>query len=133
MPDASPPAAVPGTAARWTPPVLWVAIILVGTSWPRIKLGPDGLALDKIAHFSAYAILAALCLRATREPHRLANIVWTVLGVSALGAVDEWHQSFIPGRSMSVADWVADTAGAIVGVLLVRLIPFLSPQRRQYP
>lgn len=133
MPDASPPAAVPGAAARWTPPVLWVAIILVGTSWPSLKLGPDDLALDKIAHFSAYAVLAALCVRATRSPRRLATAASVVLGVSLLGAVDEWHQSFIPGRSMSLADWMADTAGACVGVLAVRWIPFLTPNRRPLP
>ncbi len=31
---------------------------------------------------------------------------------SAFGASDEWHQSFVPGRSAELADWVADTAGA---------------------
>lgn len=133
MPDASPPAAVPGAAARWTPPILWVAIILVGTSWPSLKLGPDDLALDKVAHFSAYAILAALALRATLTPRRLVTAVSVVFGVAVLGAVDEWHQSFIPGRSMSFPDWVADTAGATVGVLAVRLLPFLTPRRRPLP
>lgn len=133
MPDASPPAAVPRAAARWTPPVLWLAIVLVGTSWPKLALGPDGLGLDKVAHFSAYAILAALSLRATLTPRRLTTLVAVVVGVSLLGAIDEWHQSFIPGRSMSLADWVADTAGAGLGVLAVRVIPFLTPRRRPLP
>jgi uncharacterized protein YfiM (DUF2279 family) len=130
MPDASPPAAVPGAVARWTPPAVWLAIVLVGTSWPRLVLGPDGVGLDKIAHFSAYAILAALALRATLTPRRLVTAVGVVVLVSVLGGIDEWHQSFIPGRSMSGADWMADTAGAIVGTLAVRLIPFLTPRRR---
>lgn len=133
MPDASPPAAVPGAAARWTPPVLWLAIVLVGTSWPKLVLGPDGLGLDKVAHFSAYAILAALSLRATLSPLRLGTAFAVILSVSALGAVDEWHQSFIPGRSMSFPDWIADTCGAVLGVLAVRLIPFLTPRRRPLP
>lgn len=124
---------MPGAAARWTPPVLWVAIILVGTSWPSLKFGPDDLALDKIAHFSAYAVLAALSLRATLSPRRFATAASVVLGVSLLGAVDEWHQSFIPGRSMSLADWLADTAGACVGILAVRWIAFLTPYRRPLP
>jgi len=117
-------------AARWTPPVVWVVIILIGTSWPGVSLGPDGLALDKVAHFSAYAILAALILRATRTPHSWRTAILVVIVVSLFGAVDEWHQSFIPRRSMSFADWVADTLGAIVGVLAVRTIPFLTPKRR---
>jgi VanZ family protein len=63
----------------------------------------------------------------------LVTAASVVLGVSLLGAVDEWHQSFIPGRSMSLPDWVADTAGATVGVLAIRLLPFLTPRRRPLP
>lgn len=124
---------MPGAAARWTPPVLWVALILVGTSWPGLKLGPDELALDKVAHFSSYAILAALALRATSRPRDWLTAVAVVAAVSALGAVDEWHQGFIPSRSVSLADWAADTAGACVGILAVRLLPFLTPRRRPLP
>ena len=39
--------------------------------------------------------------------------------VSLLGAADEWHQQFIPSRSMDVRDWLADTAGAVTGLSLV--------------
>jgi VanZ family protein len=41
------------------------------------------------------------------------------LALSLLGAVDEWHQQFIPNRRMDLRDWVADTAGAVTGLLLV--------------
>ncbi|WP_407399859.1 VanZ family protein [Treponema sp.] len=27
------------------------------------------------------------------------------------------HQSFVPGRSCSIYDWIADTAGAVSGAL----------------
>lgn len=133
MPDASSSAAAPSAAARWTPPIVWVAVILVGTSWPRISLGSPDLALDKVAHFTAYAILAALSLRATLTPRHLATMVAVVLSVTLLGAVDEWHQSFIPGRSMSFLDWCADSLGALVGVLVVRFTPFLTPRRSLAP
>lgn len=116
-------------AARWIPPVVWVAIILIGTSWPGVSLGPDGLPLDKVAHFGAYAVLAALILRATRTPLEWRTAVVVVVVVSLFGAVDEWHQSFIPRRSMSFADWIADTLGAVTGVLAVRSLPFLTRTR----
>ena len=32
---------------------------------------------------------------------------------------DEWHQSFVPGRSSDLADWIADVAGVMLGVLFV--------------
>lgn len=53
-----------------------------------------------------YAVLAALCLRATRQP-ALSLLMTGLYGVS-----DEVHQSFVPGRSASVYDALADVAGA---------------------
>lgn len=129
MPSASPPAATPSAAARWTPPVLWLALILVGTSWPSISVGPDDLGFDKVAHFTAYTVLSALCLRSTLRPREWSTIFAVIAGVALLGAVDEWHQSFIPGRSMSLFDWFADALGATVGALTVRSVPFLTPRR----
>lgn len=131
MPSESIPAATPrnSVAARWAPPIIWVAVILVGTSWPGVSLGPDGLPLDKVAHFTAYAVLAALMLRATAAPRSWAAFAVVLFAVAAFGAVDEWHQSFIPRRSMSFADWVADVSGALVGLLAVRYVPFLSSRR----
>jgi VanZ family protein len=111
--------------------VLWVVVILVGTSWPKLSLGPDAAGLDKVAHFSAYAILAALSLRATRTPHRWRTVLTVFVCIAAIGAVDEWHQSFIPGRSMSLLDWCADAGGALLGTLAVRFLPFLTPRRPQ--
>ncbi len=129
MPPDSTPAATPSVAARWTPPAVWVVLILIATSWPGISVGPDTLALDKVFHFTAYSVLAALMLRATRDPSAWRTAILTWCLVALFGAVDEWHQSFIPRRSMSFADWVADSSGALVGVLAVRLIPFLTPRR----
>lgn len=133
MPSDSTPAAPASAAARWTPPAVWVAVILIGTSWPGVSLGPDELSLDKLAHFVAYAVLAALMLRATRSPRSWRTAALVVCAVSAFGLVDEIHQAFIPRRSMSAADWVADTLGAILGALLVRYVPFLTPRRSAQP
>lgn len=125
MPSESMPAATPSAAARWTPPLLWVSLILVGTSWPGISVGPEDLGFDKIFHFTAYGVLSGLVLRATRTPFSWKTFALVVIGISTFGAVDEWHQSFIPHRSMSFFDWVADTSGGLVGALLVHFVPFL--------
>ncbi len=129
MPTDSTPAAASSAAARWTPPFVWVVFILIATSWPGVSVGPDVLPLDKVFHFGAYAVLSALILRATRTPRDLGTVAIVIVLVSAFGAVDEWHQSFIPRRSMSFADWIADSTGALVGALAVRFIPFLTPRR----
>jgi VanZ family protein len=87
------------------------------------------MGLDKAFHFTAYAVLGGLVLRSTRTPFSWRTFTLVVLGIALFGAVDEWHQSFIPRRSMSFVDWVADTAGALIGALAVRLIPILAPRR----
>ena len=51
-----------------------------------------------------------------------------MLAIAAFGAVDEWHQQFIPRRSMSLHDWFADSAGALLGTMMVRFVPFLQPR-----
>lgn len=130
MPTDSTHAAAHSAAARWTPPFLWVVLILIGTSWPRIRLGPDDLPLDKIAHFASYGVLAALTLRATLTWHRWGTLVAVVVAIALFGAVDEWHQAFIPGRSTSLADWLADLSGAVVGTLTVRSVPLFAPRYR---
>ena len=70
---------------------------------------------DKVAHFSIYGLLATLTVRAGRG--RWAP--WVALAaVSLFGVIDEWHQSFVPGRSCDAADWVADTLGAALAIAL---------------
>eukprot|EP01035_Chromulina_nebulosa_P049365 gene49365-67042_t len=49
--------------------------------------------------------------------------VGSVLAASADGVSDEWHQSVVPGRSVEVADWLADTLGAAVAVGLYAGVP----------
>lgn len=45
----------------------------------------------------------------------------TMLFVSVFGALDEVHQSFVPGRFASIYDFYADLVGGGIGVLLVRI------------
>jgi VanZ family protein len=119
---------VRGRADRWLPPVLWAALILVGTSWPSISVGPDDIiGLDKAMHYGAYAVLALLVRRALPGPSSSRSGMFIVLALSAFGAADEWHQAFIPGRSASGYDWIADTLGAVTGVVAARyLLPKTS-------
>lgn len=71
------------------------------------------VGFDKVAHFGAFGLLATAAYRLVS---RRAG-VWVVLAVSLFGASDEWHQSFTAGRSVELADWIADTSGAAVAVL----------------
>ena len=102
----------------WGPAILWFAFIFVLSSQPSLP-SPDQVT-DKQAHAFAYGVLAVLCLMG------LTGWRWRrVAGASLLGAFviavaygvsDEFHQSFVPGRSPDVADVVADAAGAALAL-----------------
>lgn len=72
---------------------------------------------DKFGHFGVYGLLGTLVCR-TRPGWRAG--LWALLAVSAYGASDEWHQSFVPGRSTDVLDWTADTLGALLAIALYK-------------
>ena len=48
---------------------------------------------------------------------------------AACGALDEWHQSFVPGRDCSLGDFLLDLAG-IAGMLVALRLIALRNQRR---
>jgi VanZ family protein len=60
-------------------------------------------------------------------------VVLAAIFAALLGAVDEFHQQWIPGRSMEFFDWVADfaggTAGGFCSAVAVSMLPvLLSPK-----
>jgi VanZ family protein len=72
---------------------------------------------DKVVHFLIFGLLATLVLRTGPIWRREAWRGWiAILAVSTFGILDEFRQSFTPGRFVEFADWVADTLGAIVAV-----------------
>ena len=108
---------------RWLPPILWMGVILTATSMPSGLVPQQVGNVDKLAHFSMYAVLAALLARdGFGVAGRWGSLVFSVIVASALGAVDEWHQQYIPGRSTEYADWQADTVGAATGALAYTLL-----------
>jgi VanZ family protein len=103
------------------PPIAWAGIILIGTSVPKVP-GPNVVGIDKVSHLLAYGILGVLLMRGFRycqcwSPRRAA--VWTLTIGAVYGALDEWHQSFIPGRSMDPLDFAADFAGLVLAILAI--------------
>ncbi|PHX97762.1 MAG: hypothetical protein CK531_01585 [Gemmatimonadetes bacterium] len=107
---------------RWIAPVLWALLIETLTSWPNVPSASTGHGFDKVVHFGLYAVFAFLVVRAAQPAvpgWRVMGVVLVVLCVWA--ALDEWHQTWIPGRGAEVADWAADATGVVVGLLIRRL------------
>lgn len=98
----------------WLWPVAIAGLIFFASSQSKIA-GPDVEGSDKVAHFAIYGLLATLTVRLRR------GRVWAILSVliaSLYGVSDEYHQSFTPGRSVEAADWLADTLGGLLAVIL---------------
>jgi VanZ family protein len=88
--------------------------------------GPEIPYFDKIAHFGYFfgggGLLSAYFFRRNPEsPNWNRLMLTTVLLIAVVGALDEYHQSFTPGRSGNdVFDWLADVSGATAGTLVFR-------------
>jgi VanZ family protein len=75
-----------------------------------------------------YGVLGLLTLRAAAVAQRArGTAVAALVAVALFGALDEWHQQFIPGRSQDTADWLADTLGGGTGILLAAVRPRREP------
>ena len=77
--------------------------------------GPAINHFDKVAHFLVFGLLATLVVR---TPVGWRHAWLAVLAASLFGLSDEFHQRFTPGRTVTPADWVADTLGALLAVVL---------------
>lgn len=109
--------------------IFWVSNLQIPGPLP-------GDVSDKTGHFAAYALLGTLALRATARGRwtgvtgKAAAVAWGVC--LAYGASDELHQSFVPGRTMALDDWIADAAGSATAIVLLGLVAALRrrPQSR---
>ena len=93
---------------------------------------PQFPGIDKLAHAFAYGCLAGTFLYSLQPYNHGSNrtviAVVVVLFCITWGIGDEFHQSFIPGRSVSYWDVVADGVGAllVVGYWFMNISPKVS-------
>lgn len=85
--------------------------------------------LRKIAHFSEYALLLALWLRAVRSRLSLDPALMLAYALTvAYASSDEYHQTFVSGRVGTWRDVVIDATGALVVALVIRRLARRSRQ-----
>ena len=97
--------------------VLLVYVLLVILVSLMPSSGISTWHFDKIGHFFAYGVMAILVLLSFEGNF---TQIAALLGAVGLGALLEWGQSFIPGRSMSLIDGIANTLGVLIGALFFR-------------
>lgn len=108
--------------ARALPALAWMLAIFVMSAQHGVPT-PLGFSTELIAvagHLVSYGLLALLILWAlpdqpigTRRRYLLAVLLASLYGLS-----DEFHQSFVPGRSATLFDVGIDALGAALAVCL---------------
>jgi len=108
----------------WAPVLFWMGFIFFMSNRKGNDIPSVFPFQDIVFHFCVYAALAWLFGRALYFQKPGLNII-KIICVSAVfgllyGFTDEYHQSFISGRSCSGFDVIIDLAGSFIGGLTVR-------------
>ena len=104
--------------SRFAPPLLLMGLIYFLSAQPDLStgLGTWDTVLRKLAHMAEYGLLWFLWWRA----FGYGNPVWAVAITLAYAASDEFHQTFVEGRSGSPLDVAIDAVGVGLALLLAR-------------
>ena len=109
--------------------LLWFAVLWLMSSFSLVgKVAPPIPNFDKIEHFGYFfggsGLLCAYLFRRNPENPNWKLIIGSVIVAVALtGGLDEYHQSFTPGRSGNDPyDWLADVLGATAGAFTFKRI-----------
>jgi VanZ family protein len=125
--------------------IIWATLIFIGSTdllsasntggvltRPLLWLFPNAsdatlrtlhFLLRKAGHFSEYALLAVLAVRAFRTSgQELFRTRWfwvSLLLVVGYSLSDEFHQSFVPSRTASIYDSMIDSAGGLFALTII--------------
>lgn len=103
----------------WLPVLVWAIVIYLFSNRTTIKTVDFFLGdflLKKSAHIIEYGIFSTLWYRALTNfgMDRKKAMIYSVLVSLLYGASDEFHQSFIYGRTATLRDVIIDTTGASI-------------------
>jgi VanZ family protein len=119
----------------WGPVLIYAAAIFIQSAFPTPIRIPKGW--DKVVHLFEFALLGFLVARVvflSANVDRWVGILLASLAAATWGVLDEFHQSFVPGRHASVGDALIDAVGAFVGALLFAYLgAFLYKSGKLYP
>jgi VanZ family protein len=113
---------------RWACVIGWMAVIFFFSAQPhsgeatKHYLGGFNVPIRKAAHMTEYAVLFLLSRWATfGTTSNTALRGWIPALLSfAYACTDEFHQSFVPGRSAQFSDVLVDSTGILIAWLSTR-------------
>ena len=103
--------------------IIVTIVLTVAMLWPLEAPPPAPEGSDKVVHLNAFAALAFPLARTGR-----IGLLPVFVGASAFGGLIELIQPSF-GRSADMQDWIADIAGAGLGIVLALLYRRLRKHR----
>jgi VanZ family protein len=111
--------------------ILFGLILGLG-SIPGARAEVGQVASGLILHSLAYSVITYLLFTGLRgRPGGNALKAWLI--IAAMGALDEFVQSFIPYRNGTVRDWAVDVTAGFVVVLLLWIVSSRKPAANTPP
>lgn len=115
---------------KWGPVLLSAGFIFLISAIPgrvinSMGLAPEGYHIN--GHFFMYSILFLTLYRATKK------IGWSILVCVLYAISDEYHQSFVPNRSVEMFDIYTDTLGALIaGIIVWKFYQYLPKKLKNW-
>ena len=110
----------------WLPVILWMGLIFLLSNMPDLKTDlKEDYLLRKLAHMTEYLILTFFLYRAFKETWKNTFpilYIYPALISVLYAASDEFHQTFIHGRSGSLHDVFIDSIGILLFYVYLRII-----------
>ena len=109
----------------WAAVILWAVVLWNLSASPSLPSGPSFPLKDKFLHCGYFGLGAACFLLAlfgttTPLPAWRTLALRSLLFTAIIGALDEYHQTFTPGRRGSDPwDWLADVTGGVLAAWIV--------------
>ncbi|MFH1173233.1 MAG: VanZ family protein [bacterium] len=109
----------------YLPPLAMAVLIFTfssipGKDYPEMALGGHDYSniTNSIAHIIEYALFGFLTLRAfdRAKSSRWFKLSLCLALLLLFAWSDEYHQSFVPGREVSLEDWLMDIVGILTGL-----------------
>ncbi len=108
----------------WTFTIAYAILIFVLSSFPYGPPEPD--ILEKVSatfkHILEYSVLGFLLLASFRSSKKTKKYAFclAILFTTFYGVTDEFHQLFVPFRTASIMDILADAFGGFFGAFFLR-------------
>jgi len=105
--------------STWGSVCAWCLFLFILSAQPDLGIPGNIPESDKVVHLLVYGVLGWLWGRAVKGSWPGASALITLLSVVAFsglyGSSDEWHQSYVPGRSADLLDAIVDVCGGTLG------------------